>query len=176
MGGRGAKSASGGGKASESIAQRITREMTAENDAKNAAGLDYNSGWIGDYVPDWVIEQKLGFQEAHVWNMGGGDDYVKRESEKAILVARPTKYGEITVWVPKSQMQGGLGKYQLQSEINYKIGGLYNEYLRNTAKKNKVKIGSVRKTQKILDKLNEAGVEFMDKQQFKATPYEKLFG
>lgn len=176
MGGRGSSSASAA-KSKETVAERITREMTAENDALNAKALDYESGFIGDYVPDWVVDQKLKtWQEKHAWGTGGGGDYVKRESEKAILIARPTDYGTLSLWVPKSQMKAGVGKFELQSNINYKIGGLYNEHLRAVAKKNGVKIGSVRKTQKIMEKLTEAGVEFMDKQQFKATPYEKLFG
>lgn len=52
-------------------------------------------------IPDWVLDSNLSSAERYAWSVGDGA-YVRRETEKAVLIGNKTDFGEVTVWVPKS--------------------------------------------------------------------------
>lgn len=172
MGGRGGSSASAKA-VSAGIASAGWRKQTAMEQAVALATAEYDERHPGggasveDSIPDWVIEKKLGQGEAYAWRNGDGA-FIKRETEKAYLVANDSDYGQVSFWMPKSWMSSPdkVRSDSIQSEARWMVGSNYNRYLKQTASDAGVKLGSTKRTAGIQDKLKAKGVKFFSKEEF----------
>ena len=156
MGGRGSSSASGG-KAGRT-------QGAAGQDGAPDAKREYA---IGQRIPDWVVEKKLDGAEYLAYKSGDGA-FVKRETEKAYLIANKTDFGEVSFWMPKSWM---MSNEQVHASIEkardaFDGGAMYNRYLRETAESSGVKLGAAKSTRALSEKLGKAGVTFKEKGAF----------
>ncbi len=140
---------------------------TAEYDKNHPDG---KSKYLEDSIPDWVIEKKLGVGtgEAYAFSVGDGA-FIKRETEKAYLIANNSDFGQVSFWMPKSWMSTPekVRSDSIKSEANMIAGKSYNRYLQQIANNAGVKIGNVRRTEAISKKLAAKGVDFFTKEQFK---------
>lgn len=136
---------------------------TAEYDKRRPGG----GASVEDSIPDWVIEKKLDQGEAYAWSVGDGA-FIKRETEKAYLVANNSDYGQVSFWMPKSWMSSPekVRADSIQREARLMVGSNYNRYLMQVASDAGVKLGSTKRTQKIKEKLESKGVEFRSKDEF----------
>lgn len=57
-----------------------------------------------DGVPTWILRENLSQGELFAVENCGCGSTVRRETEKALLIAFDTNFGAVTVWVPKSVM------------------------------------------------------------------------
>lgn len=170
---------------SESVLDRVMREMRASNSQAEGGLPDFTSGFIGEYVPDWILKKKFDIDVVrYQWEDNGGEDFVKRETNKAILVVRPTNYGDMSVWVPKSQLKGSLSEGKMRKLVNHRMTQAYNKYLVNTAKQHHIDLGDLTKvigsdldtaTIGIYKKLSGSGVKFMDPKHFSDASYDDIF-
>lgn len=165
MGGRGSSSMSGGAAA--------WKKQTAMEQAVAIASKSYDefhpSGSVGvmESIPDWVYEKKLSQSELYAFR-NADLHYVKRETEKAYLIAGDTDWGEVSFWMPKSWASSPekVRSDSIQSEARFLVGQNYNRYLKQVASDNGVKLGNVKRTAGIQDKLAKKGVQFFDKATF----------
>ena len=164
MGGRGSSSMSGGGAA--------WKKQTAMEQAVAIATKNYDKEYQGgasveSSIPDWVLEKKLDQQERYAFSVGDGA-FIKRETEKAYLIANNTDYGQVSFWMPKSWMSSPekVRSDSIQSEARWIVGSNYNRYLKQVASDNGVKLGSVKRTAKIQEKLQAKGVKVFSKEEF----------
>ena len=165
MGGRGSNSMSGSAAA--------WKKQTAMEQAVAIASKSYDefhpSGSVGvvESIPDWVYEKKLPQSEFYAFR-NADLHYVKRETEKAYLIAGSTDFGEVSFWMPKSWALSPekVRSDSIQSEARYLVGQNYNRYLKQVASDNGVKLGNVRRTAGIQEKLTKKGVQFFDKATF----------
>lgn len=163
----------GHGKSSGFSGGGMTIQQKAEAYAA-AAAADYKSS---DYLfndplmPDnlpYFVTEKLSQHELSAINIGDAVTSIKRETEKAVLINYETDYGNITLWAPKSVIKTEeqfRADFQRQATRQYVNDSYYN-YLRNTAKAAGVKLGSVKKWDKIKKKLTQSGVSFMDRDAY----------
>lgn len=124
-----------------------------------------------DGIPRQFIEKNLSWKELYAWDTGDGAHAV-RETEKAVLYSNMSDFGAVELWVPKSLI-GKVSESERKSELNFVLGGKYNEFIKAIAKENGVKIGSVKKTQKIIEKLETAGIDVPTKEDFANMPYSE---
>jgi heme oxygenase len=70
--------------------------------------------------------------------------------------------------MPKSWMSSPekVRSDRIQSEARYLVGQNYNRYLKQVASDNGVKLGNVKRTAGIQEKLTKKGVQFFDKATF----------
>lgn len=136
--------------------------------ASKSYDLDDYDKYAFDNLPEFVKEKlgQAGSGERYAASVG--DPYVKRETEKAVLIGYRTDYGNLDVWAPKSVIltpekakANDLKSYQRQY-----VNDSYYNYLRNTAKAAGVKLGSVKKWDKIKKKLTQSGVSFLDRDAY----------
>ena len=164
MGGRGSSSMSGGGAAwkKQTAMEQAVAIATEEYDRERQGGLT-----VEDSIPDWVLEKKLNQQESYAFRTGDGA-FIKRETEKAYLIANNTDYGQVSFWMPKSWMSSPekVRSDSIQSEARWIVGSNYNRYLKQVASDNGVKLGSVKRTAKIQEKLQAKGVKVFSKEEF----------
>lgn len=79
-----------------------------------------------------------------------------------------TDYGNVTVWSPKSviktreEARAATAREMARQFVNDD----YYAYLRTTAKAGGVKLGSVKKWNKIKQKMDLAGVKYLDKSEY----------
>ena len=163
MGGRGSSSASSGDWRNQTVHEQAMAMAAAEYDAKNAG----KTPSVADSIPDWVLDKKLSQGEAYAFNVGDGA-FIKRETEKAYLIANNTDYGQVSFWMPKSWMSSPekVRSDSIQSEARWIVGSNYNRYLKQVASDNGVKLGSVKRTAKIQEKLQAKGVKVFSKEEF----------
>lgn len=126
-----------------------------------------SAGGIDDQIADWVLEKKLNQSERYAWKVGDGA-YVKRESEKAVLVANNSDYGEVSFWMPKSWLQSPekVRESAIREQARFHVNANYSAYLKQVASDAGVKLGSTRKTAKVQEKLSKKGVSFMTRDDF----------
>ncbi len=163
MGGRGSSSMSGGTAWKRQTAMEQAVAIASKNyDEEHRGGVSVEGS-----IPDWVLEKKLDQQERYAFRVGDGA-FVKRETEKAYLIANNTDWGQVTFWMPKSWMitPEKVRSDAIQSEARFLVGQNYNRYLRQVASDNGVKLGSVKRTAGVQDKLAKKGVQFFDKATF----------
>lgn len=162
MGGRGSSSASKRAKSSTTAWQ----DMVAEMSAAAPPASDYNH--LESRIPDWFLDKTFtSFGERYAW--GNGDDpYIKRETEKAVLIEKRTDYGKISTWVPKSILKSPeqLRNEDIERAVHKQVSNNYYSYLRGLAKSNNVKLGRVQKWDKIKAKLKAAGVSYISRQEY----------
>ncbi len=170
MGGRGSVSASK--KSLPSVEEQAYKLAADEYDKYGHAG------GIGDQIPNWIIDRKFTSIEKQGWNVGD-TPYVKKETEKALLVVKDTDYGQLDIWVPKSVLitpEQHRADF-INNEVGLHIAANYQRYLMKTAEANDVKLGKTRKTDKIKQKLTSKGIDYMDKEKFKkSTDYSVIDG
>ena len=134
--------------------------------------LDGERVYFEDRIPEWFLDKSLDQQEKYAFSVGDGA-FVDRVSEsgKAVLVKNRTDYGTVSFWMPRSIILDN-SKLRIEKEKQaardkaWDNGLLYNKYLRDTAKANGLKIGNVRRTRKIVEKLEAGGVSFMSKNDY----------
>jgi hypothetical protein len=164
MGGRGSSSMSGSAAAwkKQTAMEQAMAIATAAYDRDHSHGVS-----VEDSIPDWVLEKKLSQGESYAFRTGDGA-FIKRETEKAYLIASNSDYGQVSFWMPKSWMSSPekVRSDSIQSEARYLVGQNYNHYLKQVASDNGVKLGNVRRTAGIQDKLTKKGVQFFDKATF----------
>jgi hypothetical protein len=163
MGGRGSSSMSGGAAWKKQTAMEQAVAIASKNyDEERRGGVS-----VEDSIPDWVLEKKLSQEESYAFSTGDGA-FIKRETEKAYLIAANSDYGQVSFWMPKSWMSSPekVRSDSIQSEARYLVGQNYNRYLKQVASDNGVKLGNVRRTAGIQDKLTKKGVQFFDKATF----------
>lgn len=149
------------------------KKQTAMEQAIVIASKSYDeshsSGSVGvvESIPDWVYEKKLPQSEFYAFR-NADLHYVKRETEKAYLIASDTDWGEVSFWMPKSWANSPekVRSDRIQSEARYLVGQNYNRYLKQVASDNGVKLGNIRRTAGIQGKLTKKGVQFFDKATF----------
>ena len=164
MGGRGSNSMSGSAAAwkKQTAMEQAMAIATAAYDREHSHGVS-----VEDSIPDWVLEKKLSQGESYAFRTGDGA-FIKRETEKAYLIAANSDYGQVSFWMPKSWMSSPekVRSDTIQSEARYFVGQNYNRYLKQVASDNGVKLGNVRRTAGIQEKLTKKGVQFFDKATF----------
>ena len=170
MGGRGGSSASYGGSwRNRTAMEQATELAAAEYDKSHPAG---GAASLEESIPDWVIEKKLGTgtDEAYAFRVGDGA-FIKRETEKAYLIANNSDFGQVSFWMPKSWMSTPEKTRAdfIKSKANMIAGSSYNRYLTQLASEAGVKVGNVRRTEAISKKLAAKGVKFFTKEEFKNT-------
>lgn len=165
MGGRGSSSMSGGASAwkKQTAMEQAVAIATKSYDEFHPSG----SASVMESIPDWVYEKKLSQNELYAFR-NADLHYVKRETEKAYLIAGDTDWGEVSFWMPKSWASSPekVRSDSIQSEARFLVGQNYNSYLKQVASDNGVKLGSARRTASIQDKLTKKGVQFFDKATF----------
>ena len=171
MGGRGSSSASGGSWRNQTVHEQAMAMAAAEYDAKNAG----KTPSVADSIPDWVLDKKLSQGEAYAFSVGDGA-FIKRETEKAYLIANNTDYGQVSFWMPKSWMSTPekVRSDAIRSAANLQVGANYNTYLKETAAAAGVKLGNTRTTAKISEKLQKKGVKFKTKDDFRNSKGHKV--
>lgn len=133
----------------------------------NPHAYDLHFDWEGETwaVPEWFSNRELSQQKMlAVRNSGDEDGRVASETDKAVRVVWEVEYGRVSLWVPKSVL---VSPDQLRDSARKAVdrrakNDRYYQYLRNLAKDNGVKLGSVRKWDKIKAKLSDAGVGYVE--------------
>lgn len=140
---------------------------------KSVEGRDFDS--IGQLVPQWVLDKKLSDSERYAWSVGDGA-YVKRETDKALLLGNKTDYGEVTVWVPKSVMldPARAREEAVRSAARRIVNGRYTDYLKATAVDAGVKIGNASSWDALTKKMDKKGVPYMSRDQFAKSDPSKV--
>ena len=165
MGGRGGSSASA--KAQRKATPTVGERAQARAEAEVAKYADSYFDSLEMRVPEFVLD-KLNSREYYAVTATGGPFTVKRETEKAALLEVSTDYGNVTVWSPKSviktreEARAATAKEMARQFVNDD----YYAYLRTTAKAGGVKLGSVKKWSKIKQKMDLAGVKYLDKSEY----------
>lgn len=189
MGGRGAHSHS-------TTSQRMTvEELLNAHAAKSyeaGKNQDFSAGqkhWedelggsaIEYQIPQWKLAT-LSPREQLIWDNSTEDAYIKKETEKAVLVVKPNEdYGEkVSMWVPKSILLTPEKRKELYAKDkdhitrrtkNYNIGKAYNNYLYRQAKEKGVKgIRERMKTDNLKSKLEKAGYTPPTLDEYKKMP------
>ena len=164
MGGRGSSSISGGNFAwkKQTVMEQAVAIITKNYDNEHQGSVS-----VAESIPDWVLRKKLGAQESYAFRTGDGA-FIKRETEKAYLIANNSDFGQVSFWMPKSWMSSPekVRSDHIQSEARFLVGHNYNHYLKQVASDNGVKVGNLRRTVSIQDKLTKKGVQFFDKATF----------
>ena len=172
MGGRGSSSMSGGGAAwkKQTVMEQAVAIATKNYDEAHQDGVSVESS-----IPDWVLDKKLDQQERYAFSVGDGA-FVKRETEKAYLIANNTDYGQVSFWMPKSWMSTPekVRSDTIRSEANLHVGANYNTYLRQVASDAGVKAGNLKTTKALQKKLAAKGVSFMEKDAFRNSKGHKV--
>lgn len=165
MGGRGGSSASA--KASRKAVPTVGERAQARAEAEVAKYADSYFDSLEMRVPEFVMD-KLNSQEYYAVTSTGGPFTVKRETEKAALLEVSTDYGNVTVWSPKSviKTREEARAATVREMARQFVNDDYYEYLRTTAKSGGVKLGSVKKWSKIKQKMDLAGVKYLDKSEY----------
>lgn len=169
-----------GGRGSSSVGFVSWHRQTHYEQAVSIATRNYDSehsGGVGviESIPDWVIEKKLSAGESYAFRNGDGA-FVKRETEKAYLIANNSDFGQVSFWMPKSWLSTPekLREDAIQSAARFIVGSNYNTYLRQTAESAGVKLGNVKRTAGIQEKLTKKGVKFATKDEFKDSKGTKI--
>lgn len=128
--------------------------------------------WDGSIwaVPEWFVGRELSQNERMAIH-GDADGFVViRETEKAVRLRNTTDFGNVFLWVPKSILisEDELRRAAAEEAEHRARLDAYYSYLRQLAKDNGVKLGSVRKWAKIQAKLDEAGVAWKSFGEFAA--------
>ena len=125
---------------------------------------------VGSAIPDWVIDKKLDQGAAFAFRNGDGA-FIKRETEKAYLIANDSDYGQVSFWMPKSWMSTPekVRSDTIAREVGLHVGSNYNKYLRQTAADAGLKVGNLKTTAKLAAKLQSKDVGFMTKEDFKGS-------
>lgn len=121
-------------------------------------------------VPEWFVGRELSQSERMAVH-GDADGWeVVRETAKAIRLANATDFGTVRIWVPKSIVvhEDELRRAAAEAADHRAKNDSYYSYLRQLARDNGVKLGSVRKWDKIRARLDEAGVAWLAYRDFQA--------
>lgn len=159
MGGRGSSSRSSASGGSTSWEKQTVHEQavaiaTAKYDESHKGG----AASVSDSIPDWVYEKKLTSGEMSAWKTGDGA-VIKRETEKAYLIANNTDYGQVSFWMPKTWMSTPekVRSDYIANEAKRIVGAEYNHWMKSAALAAHVPIGNASSTAAILKKLESAG-------------------
>lgn len=159
MGGRGSASRSsvaGGSTAwrKQTVHEQAVAIATSKYDESHKGG----AASVEDSIPDWVYEKKLSSGEMSAWKTGDGA-VIKRETEKAYLIANNTDYGQLSFWMPKTWMSSPekARSDSIANEAKRIVGAEYNHWVKAAALAAHVPIGTTSSTAGILAKLEKAG-------------------
>lgn len=168
-----------GGRGSSSSGANAWKRQTALEQAMSIAAAKYDASKhapsIADSIPDWVLKKKLSDGERYAFSVGDGV-FVKRETEKAYLIANNTDFGQVSFWMPKSWMSTPeqIRADAIQGEARFLVGANYNTYLKQTAESAGVKLGNTRRTDGIQRKLAKNDVKFVTKDEFGSSKGTKI--
>ena len=118
-------------------------------------------------VPAWFVNRE--FPAALLDDLKHSDDgYVLYETEKAVKIRWE---GIADRWVPKSILitPEELHSSAIRALQTRQDNDRYYNYLRDVAKENGVKLGSVRKWSKIKEKLSTAGIAYLERNEYLQT-------
>ena len=104
---------------------------------------------------NWIINQNCSLEEIRAIK-NGATWFVERETEKAYLFVAGTKFGNIKMWCPKTQVEDN------DSQEKQIADGLeYNMKLREVLNANGIKTSMNRKikTATLIQNLKHAGIE-----------------
>lgn len=146
----------------QTVQEQIAGLVAAEYDANHKGGES-----LEDRIPNWVLDKKLSDGERYAFSVGDGA-YIKRESDKAYLIANKSDFGEVSFWMPKTWMSTPekIREDYIQSETKYTLGSNYNQYLQQMGSNAGIKMGNAKSSKKAQEKLTSKGVKFMTKEEF----------
>lgn len=171
MGGRGSSSSGATAWKRQTVYEQAVAIATDLYDKTHPKG----SASVASSIPDWVLDKKLSQGERYAFSVGDGA-FIKRETEKAYLIANNSDFGQVSFWMPKSWMSSPekVRSDIIRSEANLHVGANYNTYLKQVASDAGVKAGNLKTTKALKKKLATKGVTFMEKDEFRNSKGHKV--
>ena len=163
MGGRGSSSMSGRRSGGSTVYEQATAYATASYDKAHPNGPS-----VSARIPSWVLDKKIDdFWERSEYEEGDGA-FIKRQTEKAYLIANNTESGQISFWMPKTWMKTAeqARADSIEFDTRWIVGANYNTYLKQVASDAGIKLGAAKRTAKIQEKLAKNGVRHFSKEEF----------